>query len=105
MKDIGSDAPNACYTLAPCVPENDTHSDIFFMPFTRYGKHGDILAKSGNPFKNPVIMADEGAVLIPKSKEVFAKPYIGQAVLNLSKAEPKTVMQGYSLYIPVRVEA
>ncbi len=104
IKDMGSDSPNACYTLSPCVPENDTYSDIFFMPFTRYGKHGDVLAKSDNPFKNPVIMADEGAILMPKSKDVFNKLYIGQAVVNVSKAEPKTVVQGYSLYIPVSVE-
>ncbi len=104
LKNMGSGSPNACYTLSPCVPEKDTYSDMFFMPFTRYGKHGDVLAKSSNPFKNPVIMADEGAVLLPKSKEVFNKPYIGQAVLNVSKAEPKTVVQGYSLYIPVSVE-
>jgi CRISPR-associated protein Csm4 len=104
IKDIGSDLPNACYTLSPCVPEKDTYSDVFFMPFTRYGKHGDVLAKSGNPFKNPVIMADEGAVFLPKSKGVFNKPYIGQAVPKVSKAEPKTVVQGYSLYIPVNVE-
>ena len=104
IKDLGSDSPNACYTLSPCVPEKDTYSDMFFMPFTRYGKHGDVLAKSDNPFKNPVIMADEGAVLLPKSTEVLNKPYIGQAVMNVSKAEPKTVVQGYSLYIPVNVE-
>jgi CRISPR-associated protein Csm4 len=104
LKSIGSELPNGCYTLSPCVPEKNVYSDMFFMPFTRYGKHGDVLAKSGNPFKNPVIMADEGAVLLPKSKEVFNKPYIGRAVLNVSKAEPKTVMQGYSLYIPVSVE-
>jgi CRISPR-associated protein Csm4 len=104
LKSIGSELPNGCYTLSPCVPEKNVYSDMFFMPFTRYGKHGDVLAKSGNPFKNPVIMADEGAVFLPKSKEVFNKPYIGQAVKKLSKAEPKTVVQGYSLYIPVNAE-
>lgn len=104
LSEIGSESPNACYTLAPCVPEKDTFSDMFFAPFTRFGRHGDVLAKSSNPFKNPVIMADEGGVFIPKSHEVFDKPYIGRAVMNVSKAEPKAVTQGYSLYIPVKVE-
>lgn len=104
LSEMGSESPNACYTLAPCVPEKDTFSDMFFAPFTRYGRHGDVLAKSSNPFKNPVIMADEGGVFIPRYKEVFDKPYIGRAVTNVSKAEPKAVTQGYSLYIPVRVE-
>ncbi|WKZ15876.1 MAG: hypothetical protein QY317_00955 [Candidatus Jettenia caeni] len=104
LTKMGSDSPNACYTLAPCVPERDTFSDMFFNPFTRFGRHGDIFAKSPNPFKNPVIMADEGGIFKPKDIEVFNKPYIGSAVLNISKTEPKSVAQGYSLYIPVKVE-
>ena len=105
LKSFGSSEPNACYTLSPCVPEKNVFLRSFFSPFTRFGRHGDILAKSKNPFKNPVIMADEGAILIPKEKDVFTKPYIGTAVTNISlAAEHKAVMQGYSLYIPVRVE-
>lgn len=104
LSQMGSESPNACYTLSPCVPEKDTYSEMFFSPFTRFGRHGDVLAKSSNPFKNPVIMADEGGVFIPKDRNVFDKPYIGRAVTNISKAEPKAVTQGYSLYIPVKVE-
>lgn len=101
---MGSNSPNACYTLSPCVPEKETYKEMFFAPFTRFGRHGDVLAKSSNPFKNPVIMADEGAILKPKNNEIFSRPYIGGAVSNISKAESKAVMQGYSLYIPVKVE-
>lgn len=104
LSGLGSRSPNACYTLAPSVPEKELFSDMFFSPFTRFGRHGDVLAKSGKPFKSPVIMADEGAVLIPKNGDIFNKPYIGRAVRNVSKAEPNTVVQGYSLYIPVSVE-
>lgn len=56
------------------------------------------------PFKNPIIMADEGGIFKPKNLGVFHRPYIGTAVMNISKAEPKSVAQGYSLYIPVKVE-
>jgi CRISPR-associated protein Csm4 len=104
LNTIGSENPNACYTLAPCVPEKDMFSQMFFTPFTRFGRHGDVLAKSGKPFKNPVIMADEGAVFIFKDKALTDKPYIGTAVTNISKAEPNAVTQGYSLYIPMKVE-
>ena len=104
LTKMGSDSPNACYTLAPCVPEKDTFSDMYFIPFTRFGRHGDVLAKSGKPFKNPIIMADEGGIFMPKNKEVFNKPYIGRAITHISMAEPKSVAQGYSLYIPVKVE-
>ncbi len=105
LSQMGSDSPNACYTLSPCMPEKDTFAQMYFTPFTRFGRHGDVLAKSPNPFKNPVIMADEGGVFIPKNREVFNKPFIGMVVSNISKAEPKAVTQGYSLYLPVKVEA
>ncbi len=103
---MGSDTPNACYTLAPCVPQKDTFSRIFFSPFTRFGRHGDVLAKSSNPFKNPVIMANEGAVMVPRDiAQVLKAPHVGTAVTGVSKSEEKAVTQGYSLYVPVRLEA
>jgi CRISPR-associated protein Csm4 len=104
-KFFDSSEANACYALSPVVPDVDKYEKIYFSPFVRFGRHGDVLAKSSNPFKNPVIMADEGSVFIIKEKEIFKKPYIGKALTNLSKSEPKTVSQGYSLYIPVKVEA
>ncbi len=104
LHSFGAENPNACYTLSPCVPERDFYRNAYFSPFTRFGRHGDILARSSNPFKNPVIMADEGAVFLVKDRAVFEKPYIGMAISGLSKVEPKAVSQGYSLYIPVKVE-
>ncbi|ODS30931.1 MAG: hypothetical protein SCARUB_03954 [Candidatus Scalindua rubra] len=104
LSKMGNNTPNACYTLAPCVPEKDTFTEMYFTPFTRFGRHGDVLAKSGNPFKNPIIMADEGGIFKPRDSEVLNKPYIGRAITDISKSEPKSVAQGYSLYIPVKVE-
>ncbi len=97
---------NACYTLSPCVPEKSSinKEKTYFIPFVRYGRHGNILAKSSNPFKNPVIMMDDGAIITPSNNDAFNKPYFGKAIQNLSKVEPNTVMQGYSLYIPVYLE-
>jgi CRISPR-associated protein Csm4 len=99
-----ADSPNACYTLGPTVPEKGTYSSCFFAPFVRFGKHGDVLVRSGNPFKNPVIMADEGAIFMTENEEVFRKPFIGRAVRDVSKANPKSVCQGYSIYLPFRME-
>jgi CRISPR-associated protein Csm4 len=95
---------NAFYTLAPCVPEDNMFDKIYFSPFVRFGKHGDSLANAKNPFKNPVIMADEGAVFIPKDKNILKKPYIGRAVSGVSKAEPDTVAQGYAPFLPLKLE-
>lgn len=104
LSKMGSKMSNSCYTLAPCVPEKGLFTKMFFSPFTRFGRHGDVLAKCGNPFKNPVIMADEGGVFMPEDSKVLNKSYIGSAVTKISKVEPGTVAQGYSLFIPVKVE-
>ena len=93
---------NAAYTLAPCVPE--TYDQAYFTPFIRYGKHGDRMATSRNPFKNPVIMADEGAVFVPDDAGFFDKPYMGTAVTGVSKAQTNAVTQGYAPYLPLRLE-
>ena len=95
---------NALYALAPAVPQRDAYRDCLFSPFTRFGKHGDCLATSSNPFKCPVIMADEGAVFIPKDETALAKPYLGRAVRNISKSEPRAVAQGYAPVIPFELE-
>jgi len=99
------ESPNACYVLGPVVPEKGLFSDHYFEPFVRFGKHGDVLAKSENPFKNPVIMADEGSIFVTKNQDVFKSPYIGKAVFNTSKVKEHTVVhQGYALYLPLRLE-
>lgn len=95
---------NACYTLAPSVPEKATYQKVYFSPFVRFGKHGDRLACSRNPFKNPAVMADEGAVLIPNLRSRFEIPYVGTALKGLSKASPGTLGQGYAPYLPIKVE-
>ncbi|MDI6796738.1 MAG: hypothetical protein QMD09_07330 [Desulfatibacillaceae bacterium] len=96
---------NACYTLSPCVPPKGIYSRICFEPFVRFGRHGDVAALSGKPFKNPVVMANEGAVLWPASTDAFKKPYLGTAVGQISKAQPEAIMQGYAFYLPMRLEA
>jgi len=104
FREIGHSSPNVCYTLSPSVPGKGEYRDMYFTPFVRFGRHGDKLAKSSNPFKNPVIMADEGAVFYPKDSKLFGKPYIGSAVKGISKTLPEAVSQGYALYIPLKVE-
>jgi hypothetical protein len=49
-------------------------------------------------------MADEGAVFVPGDQQHFGSPYIGSAVNGLSKADDRTVMQGYAITLPCEIE-
>jgi len=93
---------DALYCLSPCVPEPESFAKAFFTPFTRFGKHGDRLARSQSPFKAPVIMADEGAVFVPPDHTAFQKPYFGRAVIGGSKALNAIATQGYSIWLPFK---
>lgn len=106
MKDFPYQPPeaNGWYTLAPCVPEKGAYRKGYFTAFTRFGKHGDIGAKTGNPFKNPVVMADEGAVLFPNQPDILRnRLYAGRSVRNISAQTPSAVQQGYAPVIPVKI--
>jgi hypothetical protein len=49
-------------------------------------------------------MVDEGAVLIPENIRVMDKPYLGRPAFNVSKAMPKAVLQGYTPWLPFKLE-
>lgn len=89
------------YTLSPFVPSEEETVKIWYKPFVRFGRHGNLLATSRNPFKNPVLMADEGALL---KADAIKKPYVGKALSGLSKVLDKTIAQGFSIIIPCVIE-
>jgi CRISPR-associated protein Csm4 len=87
------------YTLSPCLPGEEV-KDGWFLPFIRFGKHGGEFAISRNPFKEPVIMADEGAVFLLQEKREI--PFIGKGIKGGSKVCSNTLTQGFSIILPVR---
>ena len=96
-----NESHNAVYTLGNCVLE-DVPCDrdkMFYDVCTRFGKHG---GGDSKPFKNPVVMAKQGALLFMQNIE-NEKPYIGKGIRGLSRYE-NTIHKGYSLYVPVEVE-
>jgi len=107
-EEVNFDHPmgaDSCYTLGPYVPGDESWDEMFFTPCIRFGRHGGALANASNPFKAPIISAREGAVFRAKNGILPDKPYIGRAVTGISKADPNTVSQGYSLYLPFKMEA
>ncbi|MBN2717701.1 MAG: hypothetical protein JXX14_17760 [Deltaproteobacteria bacterium] len=90
------------YTLSPANLCDWDTSQTFSTPFIRYGKHGDRMATHGNPFKNPVIMADEGAVLArcPLLENSTVPGVVGAPANHISISMPSAICQGYALGIP-----
>lgn len=90
---------SAFMALSPVVLEEGKYKDFFYEPFTRFGKHGGFFANT-NPFKNPILLADTGAVVMFEQK--IDMQYIGQVIKGHSKEE-NTVHQGYGILIPLEV--
>lgn len=93
---------NSLFTLGNCVISGMQNKckEIYYTPFTRFGKHGVYTAKT-NPFKSPFVMASQSALFKHITDlSLFYKPFIGRAVNNISY-HGDTIAQGYSLYVPI----
>ena len=95
-------------TLAPIAPQGLAwHPErCWYRPFTRFGRHGNVAAHLGHPFKTPVLLADTGAVLTPGDHyeaRLFTGQGLGGTSQPLSHSIPETVHQGYAPVIGIRV--
>ncbi len=91
-------------TLAPCAPQGCgfVAERSFYQVQTRFGRHGDHIARGSNPFKHPLLMARTAAVF--GSADNTPRQFIGQGIANVSKADVKTVHQGYAPVLPLHHE-
>ena len=85
-------------TLSPFSPMGLASDELFYEPFTRFGKHGGDLANK-NPFKKPLLLADVGAVVSFEKKKHL--PYVGRAIEGHS-VHKGTVHQGYAIVVPIK---
>lgn len=104
------DVPDAdvCLTLAPCAPQclGFTSKRSFYQPFTRFGRHGDVAVhQEGKPFKNPVLLAQTGAIMGAIPGSLFIGQGLGGDKQKLSNAIAGTVQQGYAPALPVCLSA
>lgn len=104
-------APPTCHwlTLAPCAPEPDLLDPerSFYQPLTRFGRHGNVAVRLGQPFKRPLLMLRTGALLRlrePGTLVVHGRGLGGRAA-PLSAVLPETVHQGYAPVLPLQMES
>ncbi|MBE0490773.1 MAG: hypothetical protein IBX44_00815 [Sulfurospirillum sp.] len=84
--------------LSPFSPQGFTCKDIFYTPFTRFGKKGAHRANQ-NPFKKPLLLADTGTVIV--FEDDYKKRYIGKAIKRHTSHED-IVHQGYAIAIGIK---
>jgi CRISPR-associated protein Csm4 len=95
--------------LAPCSPEPESldPDGCFYLPLTRFGRHGNIAVALGQPFKTPLLMTATGALL--RSREqvrwAFHGRGLGGVQSSISEVIPETIHQGYAPVIPLRMAA
>jgi len=99
---------NAWLTLAPCAPQGLGFDPArsYYKPFTRYGRHGDMAARLGNAFKQPVLLSASGGVFAAPVGADFARGFIGQGLGGegkLSDVLRQTVHQGYAPVLPIHL--
>jgi CRISPR-associated protein Csm4 len=86
-------------SISPFSPQGIECKEIYYEPFTRFGKFGGDRAFK-NAFKKPILMADCASVV--HFEEIQKLQYIGNAIKNVSDAHPDTVHQGYSIVVPIK---
>jgi len=84
--------------LSPFTPKGIKCKNLFYEPFTRFGKTGASRANT-NAFKKPLLLADSGAVIDYETKQYLQ--YIGSAIKNISTYKD-IVHQGYSIVLPIK---
>lgn len=85
-------------TLCASSIEGLVRKELFYEPFTRFGKHGASLANK-NPFKKPLLLAHGGAVVHFETMQNIS--YIGKAIKGHS-SHKETVHQGYAIVVPIK---
>lgn len=84
--------------LSPFSSNSLTCKEIFYEPFTRFGKSGASRANT-NAFKKPLLLADSRAVVVFEEKKKLS--YIGNAIKNISTYKD-IVHQGYAIVVPIK---
>lgn len=92
-------------TLAPCAPDPTAldATRCYYQPVTRFGRHGSLGVRLGQPFKRPLLLLKTGALLTsrqPVEWRVHGRG-LGGRQEPLSDVIPDTVHQGYAPVLPI----
>jgi len=102
IEEIKIDSSSKVFmTLSPFSPKELNLKNIYYEPFTRFGKFGANRTYK-NAFKKPILLADVASVV--EFDEIKDYQYLGYAISGLSDIPEysDTVHQGYSIVLPLK---
>lgn len=85
-------------SLSNFVPARNDPRDGYWQMLVKYGRLGEELATSDNPFKRPLVMLAAGSCF----RHTPVRPWYGRLVHGISFAYPEVVQYGLALALPIR---
>lgn len=95
IKDIET---NYYMSISPTILQNQEFLNVFYEPFTRFGKFG-LNNSNENVFKKPVLMANSASV-VKTDKKIS---YFGKSLNNGFENRPSFI-QGCSIALPITIK-
>jgi len=89
---------NGFVSLSNFVPARDDPQEGYWQVLVKYGRLGEELATSPNPFKRPLVMLVAGSCF----RHTLMRPWYGQLVHDISPAHPGVVQYGLAFAVPMR---
>ncbi len=90
---------NGFISLSNFVPAANDPAQGYWQVLVKYGKLGEELATSENPFKKPLIMFTAGSCFYDSP----CKEYYGRLVKNLTTVSQKVAQYGLALALPIKL--
>jgi len=94
------DGANGFVSLSNWVPARGDPQVGFYDTLVKYGKLGEELAVSENPFKFPLTMLTAGSFFYVKGE---VKDYYGRLVEDIAPVSDEVVQYGYAFAVPARL--
>ena len=90
---------NGFISLSSFVPAANDPAQGYWQVLVKYGKLGEELATSENPFKKPLIMFTAGSCFYDSP----CKEYYGRLVKNLTTVSQNVAQYGLALALPIKL--
>ncbi len=92
--------PNGFISLSNWIPARGDPTQGFYTTRVKYGKLGEELANSDNPFKFPLIMLAAGSSFYAGGPP---REWYGRLVSGVAPADERVVQCGYAFAVPARL--